>query len=177
MADVQAIGIDETSSRRGHDYITLFVDLNARRLLFATPGKDAKTFEKFSEDLQAHGGSAKRITDVSMDLSPAFQKGATEHLPNAEITFDRFHLMKLVNEAVDAVRKGEVLSQPDLKKSRWLWLKNPGKLNTKQKAKLQELLKNQNLKPAQAYQYRLTFQEIFTIQNRQSKIAIRGLRY
>jgi transposase len=74
--------------------------------------------------------------------------------------------MKLVNEAVDAVRKGEVLSQPDLKKSRWLWLKNPGKLNTKQKAKLQELLKNQNLKTAQAYQYRLTFQEIFTIQNR-----------
>jgi transposase len=166
MADVQAIGIDETSSRRGHDYITLFVDLNARRLLFATPGKDAQTFEKFSEDLQAHGGSAKRITDVSMDLSLAFQKGAAEHLPNAEITFDRFHLMKLVNEAVDAVRKGEVLSQPDLKKSRWLWLKNPGKLNTKQKAKLRELLKNQNLKTAQAYQYRLTFQEIFTIQNR-----------
>ncbi|SHE37266.1 Transposase [Ferrithrix thermotolerans DSM 19514] len=166
MADVQAIGIDETSSRRGHDYITLFVDLNARRLLFATPGKDAQTFEKFSEGLQARGGSAKRITDVSMDLSLAFQKGAAEHLPNAEITFDRFHLMKLVNEAVDAVRKGEVLSQPDLKKSRWLWLKNPGKLNTKQKAKLQELLKNQNLKTAQAYQYRLTFQEIFTIQNR-----------
>ena len=73
MANVHAVGVDETSSRRGHDYITLFVDLNARRLLFATPGKDAKTFEKFSEDLQAHGGSAEAITDVSMDLSPAFQ--------------------------------------------------------------------------------------------------------
>jgi len=73
MANVHAVGVDETSSRRGHDYITLFVDLNARRLLFATPGKDGKTFEKFSEDLQAHGGSAEAITDVSMDLSPAFQ--------------------------------------------------------------------------------------------------------
>ncbi|MBU2736556.1 transposase, partial [Acidithiobacillus caldus ATCC 51756] len=51
-------------------------------------------------------------------------------------------------------------------KSRWLWLKNPGKLSAKQSAKLQELLKNQNLKTAQAYQFRLTFQEIFTIQNR-----------
>ncbi|MBU2791109.1 transposase, partial [Acidithiobacillus caldus] len=120
MANVHAVGVDETSSRRGHDYITLFVDLNARRLLFATPGKDAKTFEKFSADLQAHGGSAEAITDVSMDLSPAFQKGAAEHLPNAEITFDRFHLMKLVNEAVDDVRKGEVLTQPNLKKTRWL---------------------------------------------------------
>ncbi len=166
MADVHAVGVDETSSRRGHDYITLFVDLHARRLLFATPGKDAKTFEKFSEDLQAHGGSAEAITDVSMDLSPAFQKGAGEHLPNAEITFDRFHLMKLVNEAVDAVRKGEVLTQPDLKKTRWLWLKNDCNRKAKQKEKLQELLKDQNLKTAQADQFRLTFQDIFTLKNR-----------
>ncbi|WP_437557084.1 ISL3-like element ISAtc2 family transposase [Acidithiobacillus sulfuriphilus] len=166
MSEVQAIGVDETSSRRGHDYISLFVDLAAKRLLFATPGKDAQTFEKFCEDLQAHGGNSEAITEVSMDLSPAFQKGAAEHLPNAQVTFDRFHLMKLINEAVDAVRKGEVYSQPDLKKSRWLWLKNPGKLSAKQSAKLQELLKNQNLKTAQAYQFRLTFQEIFTIQNR-----------
>ena len=166
MAHVHAVGVDETSSRRGHDYITLFVDLDARRLLFATPGKDAKTFERFSADLQAHGGSAEAITDVSMDLSPAFQKGAAEHLPNAEITFDRFHLMKLVNEAVDDVRKGEVLTQPNLKKTRWLWLKNDCNLKVKQKEKLQALLKDQNLKTAQAYQFRLTFQDIFTIKNR-----------
>ena len=101
-----------------------------------------------------------------MDLSPAFQKGAAEYLPNAQVTFDRFHLMKLVNEAVDAVRKGEALSQPVLKKTRWLWLKNQGNLKAQQKEKLQALLKNQNLKTAQAYQFRLTFQEIFTIQNR-----------
>ena len=62
MANVHAVGVDETSGRRGHDYITLFVDLNARRLLFATPGKDAQTFEKFSEDLQAHGGCAEAIS-------------------------------------------------------------------------------------------------------------------
>lgn len=166
MANVHAVGVDETSSRRGHDYITLFVDLNARRLLFATPGKDAKTFEKFTKDLQAHGGSAEAVTEVSMDLSPAFQKGAAEHLPNAEITFDRFHLMKLVNEAVDAVRKGEALTQPNLKKTRWLWLKNDCNLKAKQKEKLQELLKDQNLKTAQAYQFRLTFQSIFTVKNR-----------
>jgi transposase len=165
LPEVRAIGIDETCSRRGHDYISLFVDLEAKRLLFATPGKDAKTIKKFVENLQAHGGSAEAITEVSMELSPAFQKGAAEHLSNAQVTFDRFHLMKLVNEAVDAVRKGETLSQPNLKKSRWLWLKNPGKLSAKQSARLQELLKNQNIKTAQAYPLRLTFQEIFTIKN------------
>ena len=83
MAHVHAVGVDETSSRRGHDYITLFVDLEARRLLLATPGKDASTFERFATDLEAHGGSAQAVTDISMDLSPAFQKGAKEHLPNA----------------------------------------------------------------------------------------------
>ena len=87
MTNVHAVGVDETSSRRGHDCITLFVDLLGKRLLFATPGKDARTFEKFAEDLQAHGGSTCAITEVSMDLSPAFQKGAREHLPNAQVTF------------------------------------------------------------------------------------------
>ncbi|MBN6743158.1 ISL3 family transposase, partial [Acidithiobacillus sp. MC6.1] len=83
MSDVQAVGVDETSNRRGHDYITLFVDLLAKRLLFATDGKDAATFQKFVKDLEGHGGTAQAITNVSMDLSPAFQKGAAEHLPNA----------------------------------------------------------------------------------------------
>jgi transposase len=89
MANFHAVGVDETSSRRGHDYITLFVDLEARRLLFATPGKDATTFERFATDLEAHAGSAQAVTDVSIDLSPAFQKGAKakEHLPNAQVTF------------------------------------------------------------------------------------------
>ena len=166
MAAVHAVGVDETSSQRGHDTITRFVDLESRQLLFATPGEDAATFARFATDLEAHGGRAQAVTDVSMDLSPAFQKGAKKHLPNAQVTFDRFHLMKLVNEAVDAVRKGEVHTQPDLKKTRWLWLKNDRKLKVKQKEQLQELLKNQNLKTAQAYQYRLTFQDIFTIKNR-----------
>jgi transposase len=172
MAAVHAVGVDETSSRRGHDYITLFVDLEARQLLFATPGKDATTFERFTTDLEAHGGSAQAVTDVSMDLSPAFQKGAKEHLPNAQVTFDRFHLMKLVNEAVDAVRKNEALTQPDLKKTRWVWLKNDRNLKEKQKDKLQALFQNQNLKTAQAYQFRLTFQDIFTIKNRHQGAAL-----
>ena len=139
--------------------------MEARQLLFATPGKDATTFERFATDLEAHADSAQVVTDVSMDLSPAFQKGAEDHLPHAQVSFDRFHLMKLVNEAVDAVRKVEVHTRPDLKKTRCLWLKNDCNLKAKQKVKLQELLKDQNLKTAQAYQFRLTFQDIFTVKN------------
>lgn len=173
MANVHAVGVDETSSRRGHDQIPHFVDPNARRPSFAIPSKDAETFEKFSADLQAHGVSAEAITDVSMDLSPAFPKGAAEHLPNAEITFDRFHLMKLVNKAVDDVRKGELLTQPNLTTTRWIWLKSDCNLKMNQKAKLQELLKDQNLTTAQAYQFRLTFRDIFTVKNRHQGATLR----
>ncbi len=106
--------------------------LEARQLLFATPGKDASSFARFATDL------------------------------GAQVTFDRFHLMKRVNEAVDQVRRSEALTQPDLKKTRWVWLKNDRNL----KAKLQESLQNQNLKTEMAYQYRLAFQDIYTIKNR-----------
>ncbi|AEM48426.1 transposase IS204/IS1001/IS1096/IS1165 family protein [Acidithiobacillus ferrivorans SS3] len=165
MSAVRNVGLDETSNRRGHDYITLFVDLEAQRLLFATPGKDAKTVEAFATDLAAHGGDPKAIEEVSMDLSPAFQKGAAEHLPKAQITFDRFHLTALVNVAVDAVRRAEVHEQPDLKKTRWIWLKNTCNLKPKQQKQLDEL-KDRNLKTAFAYQLRLTFQQIFTLTDR-----------
>lgn len=156
ISDFNAIVVNETSIRRGHNHIPLFMDFNAWRLLFTAPSKDARAFEKFSEDLQAHSGSFETTTEVSMDHSPAFQKEAAEHLSNAQVTFDRFHLMKSINQAVDAVRKSEALSQPDLKKSRLAWLNNPGKLSAKQSARLQVLLKDQNLKTAQAYQCRLT---------------------
>ena len=100
-----------------------------------------------------------------MDLSLVFQKGVSEHLPNAQITFDRFHLMKLVNEAVDQVRRSEALSQSDLKKIRGIWLKNPDHLKIQQREQF-DGLKDRNLQTAQAYRMRLTFQEIFTVQNR-----------
>ena len=144
----------------------LFVDLVAKRLLCSRTGEVAKTFKAFAEVLQLYGGSAEAIMDISMDLSPAFQKGAAEHLPRAQVTFDRFYRLELINEAVGAVRKGEAHNRPSLEKTRSLWLKNPGKLIAKQSKRLQDLLEEQNLRTAQAYQFRLTFQEIFTIQNR-----------
>ena len=168
MADICDVGVDETSSRRGHSYNSISVHLIGRRLPFATPCKDApQTFAHFAQYLEVHGGHVEFTTEVSIDLSPAFQKGAAAVLPNAQVTFDHFHLMKLVNEIVDAVRHGEVLSHPDFKKSRWFWLKNTGKHTAKQKEHIQDLLKNQVLKAAQAYQFRLALQENFTIQNRQ----------
>lgn len=164
-SEVKTIGVDETASRRGHKYISLFFDLEKKALIFATPGKDSSTVEAFAGDLQAHSGDPKKITAVSCDMSPAFIKGVHEHLPNAKITFDRFHLTKIVNDAVDAVRREEVAFNEDLRKTRYLWLTNWDNLSLSQKRRL-NALSWQNLKTARAYQIRLGFQDFFAQKNR-----------
>jgi transposase len=103
-SDISLIGMDETSIAKGHDYITLFVDLVERKTLHISAGKDNKTGVDFVEKLEAKKGDRKAIKQVSCDMSPAFIKGVKENLPEAEITFDKFHIIKLINEAVDFTR-------------------------------------------------------------------------
>ena len=95
-------------------------------------------------------------------MSPAFINGVKEHFPNAQLTFDKFHVMKIINEAVDEVRRQEQKDRPELKRTRYIWLKNPANLKLSQTETLKELnVKNLNLKTARAYHIRLNFQELF----------------
>src|SRR6266581_2595633 len=82
LATVKRVAIDETAARRGHDYVTLFVDIDQRRVLFVADGRDANTVAAFADDLEAHNGDAEAVDDVCIDMSPAFIKGTAEHLPN-----------------------------------------------------------------------------------------------
>ena len=161
-SEVTQVGMDETAARRGHDYVSLFVDMKERRVLFVTPGKDSATVKAFAKDLIAHQGDPKAITEVSLDMSPAFIKGVTRQLPNAAITFDKFHTIKLINEAVDEVRRLERKDHPELVGSRYIWLKNPANLTANQKNTLATLnLPRGYLKTAKAYQIRLAFQDLY----------------
>ena len=160
--DIEAIGIDETSRAKGHEYITLFVDLLKRRTIFITEGKDNTTVKRFKEDFENHNGDAKTIKNVSCDMSPAFIKGVKENLPEAEITFDKFHILKIINEAVNSVRKQEVITQNILKGTKYIWLKNYNNLTVKQKETLDELsMSNMNIKTMRAYNIRQSFQDIY----------------
>lgn len=166
MSEVQRVGMDETASRRGHNYISLFFDMDESRLLFATSGKSSDTVGAFAKDLASHKGAPKSILQACCDMSPAFISGIEKQFPQAEITFDRFHIMKVVNEAVDQVRREETPTQPQLKKTRFIWLKNPANLTSQQKNTL-ESLADLHLKTARAYQIKLTFQEFFLQPNRE----------
>jgi transposase len=165
-ADVIRVAIDETAAKRGHDYVSLFVDIDARRVLFVADGRDAGTVAEFADDLEAHNGDASRIKEVCIDMSAAFIKGVADNLTEAEVTFDKFHAVKLVNDAVDKVRRAEAKSRPELKRSRYLWLKNERNLSTEQSAQLGALART-NLKTARAYHLRLAFQDIYKEQSRE----------
>ena len=160
--DIDAIGLDETSRAKGHEYITLFVDLKKRRTIFITKGKDNTTIKHFSKDFKEHNGDINNIKNVSCDMSPAFIKGVKENLPKAEITFDKFHILKIINEAVNSVRKQEVATNNILKGTKYIWLKNYNNLTKKQKEQLNELtMSNMNIKTIRAYNIRQSFQDIY----------------
>lgn len=163
---ITAVGMDETSIAKGHDYITMFVDTSERKTLFVTQGKDHKTVESFVIELKESKALPEQIKDVSCDMSPAFIKGVKEYLPGAQITFDKFHIMKILGEAVDSVRRAEAKTNPLLKGTRYIFLKNEANLTTKQRAKKQELeMSKLNLDTMRALQIRETFQQLYTTDN------------
>ena len=159
---VTVVGLDETSVRKNHVYVSLFVDIEEKRTIFVTEGKDHTVIQAFVSDLVAHGGQPDNIEQVSCDMSPAFIKGVEANLPNASVVFDRFHVSKVINEAVDKVRKGEVEKNPILKGSKYIFLKNRENLNAYQKQQLEGIrLSGLNLKTMKALNIREAFQQIY----------------
>ena len=134
--------------------------MDAKRLLFGCEGRDQKTVEAFAEDLKAHGGDPEQITDASIDMSTAFIAGVGKQLPNAQITFDPFHVIALANEALEQVRREEVWEEPLLKGSRWIWLKDRSKWSNRQ-AELFKSLPTRGLKTARAWRLKESLRELF----------------
>jgi transposase len=100
------IGVDELSYRRHHQYVTVVVDHTTRRIVWAREGRDADTLKAFFAEL----GEARcaKLEAVTIDMSGAYIKAVTEASPNAQIIFDRFHVQRLAQDAVDEVRRDEV---------------------------------------------------------------------
>ncbi len=160
FSDVTAVGIDETASRRGHNYITLFHDLNAGSLLFACEGRDADTVRAFAKDLREHGGDPDLVTAACIDMSKSYIAGVGRHLPEAAITFDRFHVVQLANAALEEVRRAEVREKPALKNSRWMWLKDKHSW-TKRQIHQHHELSRMHLKTGRAFRLKETLRDIF----------------
>jgi len=159
--DVTSLAIDETSRAKGHNYVTLAADAEARRVLFVTEGRDAKTIKELASYLEDHGCPAENITQTSIDMSPAFISGITKHLPNARITFDKFHIIGHASAAVDKMRRIEQKTDKSLKGIRWTLLKDKSKLKPEAAADLDALIAKITVKrTARAWSYKEQLREI-----------------
>lgn len=127
------IAIDEISIGSGHRYLTIVLDLTTGAVVFVGDGKDAKALSPFWKRLKA---SRAKVRAVAIDMSPAYISAVLEHLPEAVLVFDRFHIVKLFNHKLSDLRRTlykQVSTQMEkdlLKGTRWLLLKNPENLNT-----------------------------------------------
>ena len=161
LSAVTAVAIDETSCRRGHAYLTIAADADARRVIFVTEGRDAEAIAHLATYLTAHRASPFDVESASIDMSPAFIKGVTDWLPNATITFDKFHVVAHASTAVDEMRRQEQRTDPRLKGLRWALLKSRERLSPAQREDVDALVSRlTTTRTARAWLYREQLREI-----------------
>jgi transposase len=161
LSALTSVAIDETSYRRGHSYLTLAADADARKVVFVAKGRDALTVAGFAQYLRVHKADPANITAVTIDMSPAFIKGVGDHLPNAKITFDKFHVVAHASQALDETRRREQKTDPALKGLRWALLKDRSKLSRDQATDLERLVVQFTTKrTARAWLYREQLRDI-----------------
>lgn len=154
LSQLKAVALDETASKRGQNYVTVFIDMERRKtpVLFVTPGQGKATLEAFEAFLRTHKGDPEHVLEVVCDMSGAFLSAIPKHLPNAQITVDWFHIVKTFSDALNEVRKAEAQIQPLPKHLRWAVLKRgeTDRLTINQLKALAELLE-QGLDTATAW--------------------------
>jgi transposase len=158
---VHVIGIDEVSRRKGQVYLTVVYDLERRVLLWVGEDRTEEAVRPFFT-VEMGRRRCRTLQVVCMDMWAAYAKLVREHAPNAQILFDRFHIVQHLNAAVEEVRRSEMrrLSRRErvsFKRSRWLLLKNPWNLNTDQKERLSTLVR-WNTPIVRAYYLKESFQ-------------------
>ncbi|MFM8488825.1 MAG: transposase, partial [Bacteroidota bacterium] len=104
---VKHLSVDETSSRKGHRYLTIMTDRTARKVVGVAVGKDKEAFSNALIDMEIRGADRTEVRTVTMDMSRSYIAGVSETMPQAEITFDRFHIASKMNEAVDKIRRND----------------------------------------------------------------------
>ena len=165
-AEVVWVGADEMNRKKGHNYVTVFADLVNRRVLFGTEGKDVSVWERFAQELQAHNGHPKAVTQVAIDMSPAFIRGVKDNFGNAQLVFDKFHVIQEANEGVEAVRRLETQQDErkaqQLAKSQWIFRKNPASHTEREVERLNQM-DWKHLLTVLAYQMRLILQDIYLL--------------
>jgi len=164
ISRLRAVGVDEVSVRKGHNYASVFCDLDKSCVIDVEEGKDASVLGRFRQWVQEKGVDPGQIKQCCCDMSPAYILGIDTNFPYAEVTYDRYHVMAMVNKALDTVRRHERTTNQAkrdlLRNTRYLWLKNPSSLTGKQANRLTDI-KKLDLKTARAYHLKTALQRLW----------------
>jgi transposase len=157
------LGIDEVSRKKGHRYLTLVYDLERGKLLWVGLDRKQETLDEFFRWLGRR--KARTLEAICLDMWAPYMASVQQHVPQASLVFDRFHVVQHLNRAIDEVRRAEVRRLAhqegiDLKKTRFILLKNPWNLNPKEHRRLSHLLKL-NLPVVRAYYLKEEFQRFW----------------
>ena len=176
LKHVKQIAIDEISTGKGHQYVTIVLDLESGAVLHVGQGKGGDALLDFWKRLRASRG---KIEAVATDMSPAYIDAVTTHLPEATLVFDRFHVIKLYNEKLSDLRRdlhrqlADTMQKDVLKGIRWLLLKRPENLDISRREpeRLREALRlNEPL--AIAYHLKDELNEIWEQDDQQTAQAL-----
>ncbi len=158
-SNLRVVGVDEISVKKNHNYITMFYDLERAKVIHVEKDKTKEVFKGLRNYLERVNGTPDQVDCISMDMYPAYVGGAEEYF-NAEIVYDKFHIIKQMNDVIDKVRRKEAKENKLLEKTRFMWLKNPDNLTEKEKEKLVSI-KDLDIKTAKAYQFKLALQRLW----------------
>jgi transposase len=167
LENLRRIGVDEFSYRKRHRYITVVVDHDRKRVVWAAEGKSSETLNAFFDELGKE--RTGKLETITIDMSAAFIKSIEDKAPKAQIVFDLFPVLKLASEAVDEVRRSMVrrlidIDSPDeaaaIKKSRFVLLRRPWDLSSKEWDKLSAIQKH-NASLYRAYLLKESLSDVF----------------
>ena len=166
---LRRLGIDEISWRKGQRYLTVVVDHDSGRLLWAAPGANAEVLDGFFALLGPE--RCERIELISADMGAWIAKAARRACPRAELRLDAFHVVALGTDALDEIRRearnearraGQTKTARELKGARWARWKNPQSLTDRQAAKLAQIQQT-NRRLYRAYLLKEQLREIFRL--------------
>jgi transposase len=169
LAGLRRIGIDEISHRKGHRYLTVVIDHDTGRLVWAAPGRDRKTVEAFLDALGAE--RCEQLQLISADMAGWIAVAVAERCPNAVLCVDPFHVVALATDALDVVRRevwnqarqeGQADRARELKGARFAVWKNPENLTARQHVKL-AMIQKTNRRLYRAYLLKEQLRQIYQL--------------
>lgn len=163
-ATVKRISVDETSDKKGHSYVTIFTDMDTGDVIRVYEGRKQDVFKSLSEWFFSKEIDVSQVEHFCMDMSKSYKAGREEYFPRSQVIFDKFHIKKALNEAVNKVRKQEAREVVALKKTKYLWLKNEKNLSYKEEQQLNTFLLESTYDTTKAYQLKIGFDEIWKVQ-------------